>query len=102
MRAAYRNRTDDLRITRSPAHRSRRAICTDGSTRAPRMLPAHRMPRTPGPRPGPRRRPACGNRVLLDVLEAGAAVAGLARGRLRACGMWGGERVSPPHAGVDR
>ena len=33
--AAYRNRTDDLRITRSPAHRSRRATCTDGSTHVP-------------------------------------------------------------------
>src|SRR6266566_9049712 len=35
LRAAYRNRTDDLRITRSPAHRPGRATCTDGSTRVP-------------------------------------------------------------------
>jgi hypothetical protein len=33
--AAYRLRTGDLRITRSPAHRSRRATCTGGSTPAP-------------------------------------------------------------------
>jgi len=33
--AALGNRTPDLRITRSPAHRSRRATCTDGSTHVP-------------------------------------------------------------------
>src|SRR5215470_18040110 len=33
--AAYRNRTDDLRITRSPARRSRRPACTDRSTHVP-------------------------------------------------------------------
>ena len=33
--AAYRNRTDDLRITRSPRPRSGRATCTDSSTRVP-------------------------------------------------------------------
>jgi hypothetical protein len=40
----------------------------------PVMLPAHRMCRTSGPRPGPRRRPAPGNRVLLDVLVEHARV----------------------------
>jgi len=34
-RAAYRNRTDDLRITRSTVYRSGHATCTDHSTRAP-------------------------------------------------------------------
>jgi hypothetical protein len=33
--AAYRNRTDDLRITRSPARRSGYATCTDSSTCVP-------------------------------------------------------------------
>src|SRR5215831_12981770 len=33
--AAYRNRTDDLRITRSPARRSVRATCTDGTAHVP-------------------------------------------------------------------
>jgi hypothetical protein len=33
--AAYRNRTDDLRITRSPRPRSGHATCTDSSTRVP-------------------------------------------------------------------
>ena len=33
--AAYRNRTDDLRITRSPPNRSGLATCTDSTTCAP-------------------------------------------------------------------
>ena len=33
--AAYRNRTDDLRITRRPGPRSGRAACTDGSALVP-------------------------------------------------------------------
>src|SRR5215468_10394154 len=35
LRAAYRNRTDDLRITRSPGYRPGRATCTESRTCVP-------------------------------------------------------------------
>jgi hypothetical protein len=51
-RAAYRNRTDDLRITRSPGPRSGRATLHSQRHMRPGMLPAHSALQIAGHDPG--------------------------------------------------
>jgi hypothetical protein len=52
MGAAYWNRTDDLRITRSPQYRTETTTCTDRPHMRPGMLPAHSVLQIPGHNPG--------------------------------------------------
>src|SRR5215469_12235166 len=59
--AAYRNRTDDLRITRGLLPGRARASCTDGTDHRIHGTLRAGIIRRPGPRTGPRPRP----RVLL-------------------------------------
>jgi hypothetical protein len=53
-RAAYRNRTDDLRITRGKVSRSRSMTCTDSTADRTRSADCTGISRLPVPRPVPR------------------------------------------------
>ena len=52
--AAYRNRTDDLRVTRGPVPRSRRLTCTDSTADRTGSAGSTGISRLPVPRPVPR------------------------------------------------
>ena len=56
-RAAYRNRTDDLRITRGTIPRCARASCTDSTGNRTGSARGAGITRRPGPRTGPRPTP---------------------------------------------
>jgi hypothetical protein len=56
--AAYRNRTDDLRITRGTRRACARASCTDSTGHRTDGTRGAGIIRRPGPRTGPRRDPA--------------------------------------------
>jgi hypothetical protein len=66
-RAAYRNRTDDLRITRATIPSCTHASCTDSTGNRTDGTGGAGIIRRPGPRTGPRRRPCVPAILLLCV-----------------------------------
>ena len=66
-RAAYRNRTDDLRITRGPLPGRAPASCTDSTGNRIDGTRRAWIVRRPGPRTGPRPRPCVPAMLLLHV-----------------------------------
>ena len=69
--AAYRNRTDDLRITRGMRPVHGRASCTDGTGNRLNGTHGAGIIRRPGPRTGPRPRSWARRILLLCVNAAG-------------------------------
>ena len=67
VRAAYRNRTDDLRITRGPLPGRAPASCTDSTGNRIDGTRRAWIVRRPGPRTGPRPRPCVPAMLLLHV-----------------------------------
>jgi len=65
--AAYRNRTDDLRITRGTIPVRARASCTDSTGNRTDGTHGAGIIRRPGPRTGPRPRPLRPRLLLLSV-----------------------------------
>ncbi len=88
-RAAYRNRTDDLRITRGTIPSRARASCTDSTEHRADSTRRAEIIRLPGPRTGPRPRPYVPIILLLCVTSLRAIHprprAGLAVMRSRTC-----------------
>ena len=68
--AAYRNRTDDLRITRGTRRGCARASCTDSTGDRTDGTRGTGIIRRPGPRTGPRPRPCVPGILLLCVNAA--------------------------------
>ena len=75
-RAAYRNRTDDLRITGGPLPGRARASCTDGTDHRTDGTVRAGIIRRPGPRTGPRPGPCvpascyCTQTLLMTWIRA--------------------------------
>ena len=68
--SAYRNRTDDLRITRGTRRGCARASCTDSTGDRTDGTRGAGIIRRPGPRTGPRPRPCVPGMLLLCVNAA--------------------------------